>query len=476
MPYLPRALYVVIAALFSLLGLGLIGILVAYLVLAPGLPSVTLLKDIHLQVPLRIYSRDSRLLAVYGEARRIPLEYDQIPKNMVNAVVAAEDENFWQHPGVDVQGVLRAGLHFAATGEKNQGGGTITMQLARNFFLTTEKTFGRKAREAFLAFRIESELSKEEILALYLNKIYLGNRAYGVGAAAEAYYGVDVAHLTLAQTAMIAGLPQEPSRGNPLANPEHALARRGYVLGRMLSDGYITQAQYTQAMAEPDTAAFHEDTAEVDSPYLAEMARNYMVEKYGDAAYTEGYSVVTTIDSRLQPLAAKAVRNGLLAYDQRHGWRGPLAHVTLPAKPSDDDLEKEVEDRDHVGDLYPAVVTKVDGQTAQLYADGAGTVSLVWEGIKWARKSLSLNSLGPAPKTAADVLSVGDVVYLRKLDGDAWSLAQVPIAQGALVALDPVDGAVVALVGGFDYDASKFNRATQSHRQPGSSFKPFVYS
>jgi penicillin-binding protein 1A len=475
MPFLPRALYVVITAALGLCGLGLVVILGAYLVLAPGLPSVSDLKDIHLQVPLRVYSRDGRLLAVFGEKHRIPLDYKDIPQAMVNAVVAAEDENFWTHPGVDVQGVLRAGLHFAATGERDQGGGTITMQLARTF-VSTQKTFTRKAREAFLAFRIERELSKQEILALYLNQSYLGERAYGVGAAAQTYYGTDVAHLTLAQTAMIAGLPQSPSVANPLVNPQRALARRGYVLGRMLANGYIDKQQYSQAMADPDDAAYHGDATEVDAPYVAELVRSYMVDKYGEDVYDNGYSVVTTVDSRLQPLATKAVRDGLLAYDQRHGWRGAIAKVTLPAKPSQDNLEKAVEDRDHVGGLYPAVATKVDAQSAEFYADGEGQVSVPWDGIKWARKYLNENGMGPAPKTAADVLARGDVVYLRKLDSGAWSLAQVPTAQGALVAVDPVDGAIAALVGGFDYDASKFDRVVQSHRQPGSSFKPFVYS
>jgi len=472
---LPKPLYVVIAGLAGLFGLGLVGLLAAYLVLAPGLPSVDLLKDIRLQVPLRVYTRDGRLLAVFGEKRRIPLDYAQIPKTMVDAFVAAEDEHFWEHPGVDMEGMLRAGLHFATTGEKTQGGGTITMQLARNFFLTPEKTFTRKLREVFLAFRIEHQLSKQDIMSLYLNKIYLGSRAYGVGAAAEAYYGTDVDHLTLAQTAMIAGLPKAPSSDNPLINPDRALARRGYVLGRMLADGYIDQQQYGAAMAEPDDASFHEPTAEVDAPYVAEMVRDYMIGKYGDDAYTAGYAVVTTIDSRLQPLASKAVRDGLLQYDARHGWRGAVAHVDVPANADDDGLEKLVEDRDHVGDLYPAVTVKVDAQSADFYAEGAGPVKVEWPGLKWARKYLGINSMGPAPKTAADILARGDIVYLRKLEG-GWSLAQVPAAQGALVSLDPVDGAVVALVGGFDYNASKYNRVMQAHRQPGSSFKPFVYS
>ena len=475
MPKLPKPLYVVIAGFFGLFGLGLVGLLVSYLVLAPGLPSVDLLKDIRLQVPLRVYTRDGRLLAVFGEKRRIPLDYAQIPKPMVDAFVAAEDEHFWEHPGVDMEGMLRAGLHFATTGEKTQGGGTITMQLARNFFLSPEKTFTRKLREVFLAFRIEHQLSKQDIMALYLNKIYLGSRAYGVGAAAEAYYGTDVNHLTLAQIAMIAGLPQAPSSGNPLVNPDHALARRGYVLGRMLADGYINQQQYGAAMAEADDASFHEPTAEVDAPYVAEMVRDYMVSKYGDEAYDAGYAVVTTIDSRLQPLASRAVRDGLLQYDARHGWRGAVAHVEVPATASDDDLERLVEDRDHVGDLYPSVTVKVEAQSATFYAEGAGPVKVEWPGLKWARKYLGINSMGPAPKTAADILARGDIVYLRKLEG-GWSLAQVPVAQGALVSLDPLDGAVVALVGGFDYNASKYNRVIQAHRQPGSSFKPIVYS
>ncbi|HSC47506.1 MAG TPA: transglycosylase domain-containing protein, partial [Gammaproteobacteria bacterium] len=443
------------------------GLLAAYLLLAPGLPSVDVLKDIRLQVPLTVYTRDGRLLAVFGEKRRIPLDFNQIPKDMVSAFVAAEDEHFWEHPGVDVQGMVRAGVHFALTGERTQGGGTITMQLARNFFLTPEKTFSRKLREVFLAFRIEHELPKQDILALYLNKIYLGERAYGVGAAAEAYYGTDVQHLTLAQIAMIAGLPKAPSGDNPLVNPDRALARRGYVLGRMRDDGAITAAQYSQAMAEADTASFHEPTAEVDSPYMAEMVRDYMVGKYGDDAYTAGYSVVTTIDSRLQPLASKAVRDGLLAYDQRHGWRGAVAHEQVPPNASDDDLEGLVENHDHVGGLYPAVTLKVDAQDAQFYAEGAGRVTVPWDGMKWARRYQTASAMGPSPKTAADILGVGDVVYLRQGDDHRWSLSQVPQAQGALVSLDPVDGAVVALVGGFDYDASKFNRVTQAHRQPG---------
>ena len=473
---LPKPLYVVITAGLALFGLGVLGVVITYLYVAPSLPSVAVLKDIRLQVPLRVYTRDGRLLAQFGEKRRIPLSFDQIPKNMVNAFVAAEDEHFWEHPGVDVEGVMRAAIHYAFTGSRSQGGGTITMQVARDFFLTRKKLWSRKIREAFLALKIERELPKQDILTLYINKIYLGSHAYGAGAAAQVYYGTDVNHLTLAQIAMIAGLPQAPSAANPIVSPKRALARRGYVLGRMLADGYIKKQQYDQAMAAPLTATYHERTAAVQAPYLAEMVRKYMVSKYGDDAYTAGYSVITTIDSRLQPEAVAAVRSGLLAYDRRHGWRGPIAEVSLPKTAGESDFKQAVDNRDHVGGMTPAVVTAVRDRIAELYADGIGPVQLDWSGLRWARKYLSVNARGPAPKTAADVVKRGDVVYLSRDDTGKWSLAQVPTAQSALVSVDPFDGAVVALVGGFDFGVSKFNRATQAHRQPGSSFKPFYYS
>ncbi|HEX5340597.1 MAG TPA: penicillin-binding protein 1A [Gammaproteobacteria bacterium] len=473
---LPKALYVVIIAGLALFGLGVLGVVVAYLYVAPSLPSVAVLKDIRLQVPLRVYTRDGRLLAQFGEKRRIPLSFEQIPKPMVDAFVAAEDEHFWEHPGIDVEGVLRAAIHLALTGEKSQGGGTITMQVARDFFLTRKKTWTRKIREAFLALKIERELSKQDILTLYINKIYLGNRAYGAGAAAQVYYGTDVSHLSLAQIAMIAGLPQAPSAANPLANPQRAMARRGYVLGRMLSDGYLTQDQYDQSMAAPLTATYHEPSAAVNAPYLAEMVRDDMVSKYGDDAYTAGYSVVTTIDSRLQPKATDALRQGLLDYDRRHGWRGAVAHVELSASAGENDFKQAVENRDHAGGLYPSLVVKVQDQGAELYADGAGLVHVDWDGLKWARKYLSINALGSAPKSASEIFKRGDIVYLNRDDKGDWMLAQVPAAQSALVSVDPFDGAIVALVGGFDFSASKFNRAIQAHRQPGSSFKPFYYS
>ena len=350
------------------------------------------------------------------------------------------------------------------------------MQVARNFFLTREKTYTRKLKEVFLAIKIERELSKEDILDLYLNKIYLGNRAYGVGAAAEVYYGTDVSHLTLPQLGMIAGLPKAPSTDNPLINPQRALARRGYVLSRMLADGYITEDQYQQAMIAPMTASYHEPTVEVNAPYLAEMVRDYMTSKYGDDAYTAGYSVVTTVDSRLQPLAIQAVRTGLLDYDQRHGWRGPVGHVNVPVGSGQSGWAQRVADYDHVGGLYPALAVKIENQSVQFYTDGAGLTTVNWDGLSWARRHLGTNATGAAPKAAEDILKRGDIVYLEYNADGSWSLSQVPTAQSALVCIDPFDGAIAALVGGFDFGESKFNRATQAHRQPGSSFKPFYYS
>ncbi|MGH8280079.1 MAG: penicillin-binding protein 1A [Gammaproteobacteria bacterium] len=471
-----KTLYIAIGIVVGLIGLGVLSVIVTYLVVAPSLPSVAVLKDVHLQVPLRVYTRDGQLLATFGEKRRIPLAYDQVPKQVIDAFIAAEDEHYWDHPGVSVRGLLRAAIHLAVTGEKTEGGGTITMQVARNFFLTRQKTYTRKLKEVFLALKIERELSKQDILDLYLNKIFLGNRAYGVGAAAEVYYGTDVDHLTLAQTAMIAGLPQAPSTANPIVSPQRALARRSYVLGRMLADGYINKGQYQKTMAEPVTATYHGATAKVSAPYLAEMVRDYMVSKYGDDAYTAGYSVVTTISSRLQPLAVDAVREGLLAYDRRHGWRGPVAHVDVPAGAPAFTWDAQVASRPEIGGLIPAVTVSVGDQSAEFYVDNTGPVTVGWGGLKWARPYLNVNAVGAAPKSAADILKRGDIVYLKRGGKDGWSLSQVPTAQSALVCLDPFDGAIVAMVGGFDFGQSKFNRAVMARRQPGSSFKPFYYS
>ncbi len=452
------------AALILLAGSG------AYYYLAPSLPDVATLRDVRLQVPLRIYSRDGRLLAQIGEQRRTPVRFEDIPKSVVNAFIAAEDDRFFSHGGIDSFGLLRAALASAVSGEARQGGSTITMQLARNMFLTPEKNLRRKLREIFLSLRMEQEFSKQEILTLYLNKIFLGERAYGVGAAAEVYYGQPLRELTLGQIATIAALPKAPSTVNPIANPERAQQRRGYVLRRMLEKGFISQAEHDAANAEPIDTYEHGLRVEVDAPYVAEMARSQLAERFGADLYTAGYRIYTSVDSRLQRSADWAVRAALLEYDRRHGWRGSIGHTDHPPTRAGDAMQM-LDAFPVVGGLIPSVVTTVDARSATVYGRDGRQFRLPWEsGLSWARRN------GAAPRQTADILSVGDVVYvLPTRDGGAL-LAQVPQAQGAFVALDPQDGAISALVGGFDYYASKFNRVVQARRQPGSSFKPFIYS
>lgn len=467
-----------IAALISLALLGAVGLGVGYAILAPRLPSVEVLRDVQFQVPLRVYTADGALIAEFGEKRRVPLEYAQIPERMIQAFIAAEDDRFFEHPGVDYQGILRAIWNLVLTGERSQGGSTITMQVARNFFLSSEKTYLRKANEILLALKIERELTKEQILELYLNKIYLGSRAYGVGAAAQVYYGRPVDELTLAEIAMIAGLPKAPSAYNPLVNPERALTRRSYVLRRMQQLGFISEAEYAMAVAAPITARSHQVAVEVEAPYIAEMARAEMVERFGEDAYTGGYHVYTTIDGRLQKAANAALREALLGYDERHGYRGPVARVEEADVLRSPERAREVLAKHRSsGDIRPALVTTVDTAGASLLVQGEPQLqTLSFEGMKWARRFINREVVSDPPAQPSDVLAPGDVIYVRPQAEGGWRLAQLPEVEGALVALSPQDGSVVALVGGFDFFRSKFNRATQALRQPGSAFKPFVYS
>lgn len=446
---------------------GLIGLVGVYLYVVPSLPSVAVLKDIHLQVPLRVYTRDGKLMAVFGSKHRIPLEYDQIPPLLVEAFISAEDDRYFEHSGVDPRSMVRAAINLLETGRKSQGASTITMQVARNFFLTRKKLYIRKIREVFLAQRIEHELSKEDILRLYLNKIYLGNHAYGVGAAAEIYYGKTVWQLDIAQMAMIAGLPKAPSAYNPLADPQRALERRAYVLGRMHDLGYIDDAAFRRAMSAPITAKLHGPQVTVDAPYVAEMARDYVTGQYGESAYTAGFQVVTTVDSKLQAAAEKALTANLERLDREKGWRGALAHRDLPANPGTATLAAAVGTAATVANLQPAVLTQVKDQSVRAYVQGHGEVDIGWQGLQWAA--------GKADSATA-FLRRGDVVYAIDGGKQGWELGQLPQVQGAIVALDPYDGAIVALDGGFSFSQSKFNRAIQAHRQLGSSFKPFVYS
>ena len=462
-------------ALVSLFFLFVVCAGLLYLYVESQLPNVDSLKTVQLQVPLRIYSQDGRLIQEYGEKRRIPVTYEEIPQTLVRALLATEDQRFFEHPGVDVFGLARATVRMIQTGTKSQGGSTITMQVARNFFLNRKKTFLRKFNEIMLAIKIDRELSKEKILELYLNKIYLGNRAYGVGAAAQIYYGKTLKELDLSQLAMIAGLPQAPSTQNPIANPLAAKKRRDHVLERLLEEKYITNEQYQKAINEPINAAYHGATIEVTAPYVAEMIRQSLFEHFGQGAYTKGYKVYTTINSTLQNTANRVVEDNLLAYDRRHGYRGAVANIGENGAQSPDTRHKLLNEYPVVNDIEPVIITSVTEREATAATRHGEIITIPWDGLSWARKALKRGWVAKAPQQATQVVSSGDVVYVRFHNGD-WELSQIPQAESALVALKPTDGAIEALVGGLNFQKSKFNRATQSSRQPGSSFKPFLYA
>ena len=463
----------------------------------PQLPSVDALRDIRLQTPLRVYTADGRLIAEFGEKRRDPVAIEVVPERMKQAFIAAEDDRYYEHPGVDWIAIVRAAYELLHTREKKQGGSTITMQVARNFYLSPEKTYERKLKEVMLAVKIERDLSKDEILELYLNKIFLGHRAYGIGAAARVYYGKDLQDLTLAQIAMIAGLPKAPSSTNPVTNPKAALDRRAYVLGRMLKLRFIDQPAYDEAVNSPITARLHGHEVETSAPYIAEMVRKFMQERYQDEIYTSGFQVYTTISSRLQEGADGAVRRALLDYDRRHGYRGPEHHFEIPPQAGEVEWSKLLETYIVIGGLRPALVVGLTDQEAQIFVPDQGLQSIPWAGLKWARKYINHDYTGGTPKTANDILKIGDVVRVEWLSpepvesdkqneqpqqgvvpvaGGYWRLTEIPSVEGALVSIDSSNGAIRALVGGFDFNKSKFNRVTQAQRQPGSNFKPFIYS
>ena len=465
--------------LFMLFMLGSVAVAVLaaviYLRIEPQLPSIEVLRKVQLQEPLRVYSRDRRILAEFGDKRRTPVNIEKVSPMLVKAFLAAEDDHFFEHSGIDVPGLMSAAVELVVTGKKRRGASTITMQVARNFFLSTEKTYWRKLTEILLAFKIEKSLSKDEILELYLNKIYLGHHAYGVGAAAQVYYGKSVNDLTIAQSATIAALPKAPSRVNPINSPAETLTRRNYILGRMMKLGYIDRAAYDEAIAEPDEAALYKVQAEVNAPYVAEMVRQEMVKRYGRAVYTSGYEVITTLDVKRQQTANQALRKDLIAYSKRHGYRGAEAHLAPEETPAED-WSGLLDDYPVTGGLTAGLVTAVDEKSVEVLLQDNDVITIGWEGLSWARPYKSANRMGKSPKQASDILNVGDVVRVQQQDDGAWNLTQVPYIEGALVSLQPDDGAIVALVGGFDFKKSKFNRATQARRQPGSSFKPVVYS
>jgi penicillin-binding protein 1A len=446
-----------------------------YIKIEPQLPSTEVLRDVQLQEPLRIYTRDRRLLAEFGDKRRTPVNIEEVPSALIDAFLAAEDDHFYEHSGVDIPGLISAVFELVRTGKKRRGASTITMQVARNFFLSTEKTYWRKLTEILLALRIEGSLSKDEILELYLNKIYLGHHAYGIEAAAQVYYGKSINELSLAQMATIAALPKAPSRINPINDPEATVDRRNYILGRMRQLGYIDQAAWEMAVAEADDAALHKVKVEASAAYATEMVRHELVKRYGLSVYTSGFEVITTLDVKRQTAANAAVHKDLLDYSRRHGYRGAEAHFNLeeldPAARTA--LLKDFPVR---GGLQAGVVTALGEQTAEILLEDQATITIPWEGISWARPYKSVNRKGKSPKQAADILTTGDVVRVKQQDDGSWMLEQLPRVEGALVSLRPTDGAIQALVGGFDFKLSKFNRAAQAKRQPGSSFKPVIYS
>jgi len=454
----------------------------------PRLPSLENIENIHLQEPLKIYTKDSVLMGEFGDERRIPVIFDAIPPLMVKAILAAEDDRFYQHNGVDFKGLVRAFVSYLRTFKFSQGASTITMQFARNFYLSREKTIDRKLKEILLSLKIEKLLPKEKILELYLNKIFLGHRAYGIGAAAKIYYQRPLAELTLAEFATIASLPKAPSVNNPITNPEATLHRRNYILKRMLKLKFIDQAQFDEATAEPNTAKLKKTYIDVEAHYVNDMVRKFMREHYGDQAETHGYRVYTTLDSHLQNHAQAAVRRGLWAYDERHGYQGALKNVPLADYVEQDELESILRKEPVYLSVYPAIVTAVNKREAQIYVRRKGYVQLAWKDIKWARRYINEHRIGRKIKRASDVLKQGDIILVREItrtvtdeEGNTlhvptWRLADIPHVEGAITAISPQNGAIVALAGGFDYYQSKFNRVTQAKRQPGSNFKPFIYS
>ncbi len=432
------------------------------------LPETRQLRHVQYQTPLSIYTANGKLIARYGEKQRIPVKLTEIPEQLINAFLSAEDNRFYEHPGVDYQGLLRAAVQLALTGKKKQGGSTITMQVVRNFLLSPEKTYTRKIKEIILALKLEQELSKQEILELYLNKIYLGHRAYGVAAAAQVYYGKSLSDLSLAEHAMLAALPKAPSTTNPITNPQKARQRRNYVLERMRALNYISSKDYADASKMPITAKRHTRHNDISAPYIAEMARNEIVKLYGEKAYISGMKVYTTLDAKLQAAANQALFKALHDYDRRHGFR----KQNIPHNQTFIDLQQYY----RIGDTFPALVEKVEDKSIIVRTKDNIFIELRWQNIKWARPFKTRNYTGPAPKSADQIVSTGDIIRIRKQNNGSWTLTQIPEVEGALVSLNPFNGAIVALTGGFDFQRSKFNRVTQSKRQPGSGFKPIIYT
>ena len=453
-----------------------------YLYLSPNLPEADTLRDVKLQTPMRVMSADGLLIGQFGEQKRSPLRFEEIPKDFINALLSAEDDQFFEHAGVDLLGLGRAVTELITTGRKRSGGSTLTMQVARNYFLSLERTFLRKFNEILLAIEIERALSKEEIFELYVNRVFLGHRAYGFEAAAQTYYGKSLAELSLAEQAMLAGIPKAPSRNNPLSNPEAGKVRRNWILGRMASLGYLSEEQRHAAAAQPITASYHGQMVEVDADYVAEMVRQEMLERFGTAAYNDGYVVFTTVDSGLQLAAKNSLIAGLKTYDKRHGWRGPeQRHPPRQDDPQEltwDRWQTALDNMPVIAGLMPAIVTAVDPDGADVIDKSAQMRRLQWsDDLRKTRRYRTEDLTADPVSDATELLNVGDLIRIDySEENQQWRLAQVPRAQAALVSLDPENGAIRSLVGGMGFELSKFNRAIQARRQPGSNFKPFLYA
>ncbi len=456
-----------------------VGLAIYAMTLLPSLPTVEEIQHIPLNIPLRIYSADKKLIGEYGDERRLPLTLDQTPPLLIAAILATEDDRFYYHTGVDFPGLVRAAISNFLSRSKGQGASTITMQVARNVFLNPEKTYTRKLKEILLAFNMERALTKDEILELYLNKIFLGHHAYGFAAAAQVYYGEDLLNLSFPEIAMLAGLPKAPSRDNPISNPERAVARRAHVLERLYELGKIDTLSLETARVAPVTARRHNAGTDIQALYVSEMARQIMYARFGEAIYQRGFNVTLTVNSTYQKKANQALRKGLLDYDVRHGYRGAIDNIVLDdylGTGFDNKIIKALKAFPVSQEIIPAVVTQLDNQSFQAFSQRGETVTVLWENMTWARQYLTANALGPKLTSANEVVKVGDVIYIREVDAGEWMLSQLPEVSGALVSLDPKSGAILALSGGFDFTLSKFNRATQAKRQPGSNIKPFIYS
>ena len=475
MPSLPLAARIVLSPLIILVGLVAIGIALTLIVLAlayPNLPSLEALTDYRPKIPLRVYTSDGHLIGEFGEERRAVVGIQDVPPVMKNAILAAEDDRFYQHGGVDYLGILRAAAANLAGGGKRQGASTITQQVARNFFLSGEKTYTRKLYEALLSFKIESNLTKDQILELYINQIFLGQRAYGFAAASQIYFGKPLKDISIAEAAMLAGLPKAPSAYNPIVNPKRAKIRQQYVLRRMRELGYITDVQYESALKEPLIVKRELAEYAVHAEHAAEMARQIAAERFPEDVYSRGLKVYTTLVKAEQEAAYLSLRRGVMDYDRRHGYRGAESYLDMKDIASDQDeaIDEALQDIADAGDLIPALVLAADTKQIRVYRKGGEVITLSGDAIKFAAKML--DDKAPPNKR----IKRGAIIRLQKDDKGNWQISQLPEVESAFVAVAPKDGAIRALVGGFDFNRNKFNHVTQAWRQPGSSFKPFIYS